>query len=216
MKLFYKLLLIIYGFVFAYPLSSQKSDWVFRKETEGIKAYTQKHDWSKFDEYRIETTIDGNLSAILAVFKDFDIYPVLFDGFDEIINHVNEPDRYVNYITINTPFPARNRDGVYVNELKYNQDQKLLHIDITCSDEYYNNDSGYVQIKNCNGFWDIKDIGGNKLKIVHQFVMDPGGNVPAFIINMQTVKNPLKTMKTLKKLILEPKYQNREFEILNP
>lgn len=191
-----------------------QDDWVFRKEVDGIKAYTQKHDWSKFDEYRIETTIDGTLPAILAVFKDFDVYPVLFDGFDKIVNHVNEYDEYINYITIKTPFPARNRDGVYVNKLSYDTQQKILHVDISCSEEYYDKESTYVQIKNCNGFWDIKDIGNDKLKIVHQFVMDPGGNVPAFIINMQTVKNPLKTITTLKKLILKPEYQNHEFEIL--
>lgn len=193
-----------------------QSEWTFRKEVEGIKAYTMKHDWSKFDEYRIEAEIEGSISSVLAVFRDYDVYPTLFNGFDKIINHVDESDRYINYITVKTPFPAKDRDGVYLNEMEYKSDEKLLHIDVSCTEEFYEPSRKYIQIKNCKGFWEIKEVANNKLEVVNQFVMDPGGNVPAFIINMQTVKNPIKTIKTLRELVLLPQYQNKQFEILQP
>ena len=191
-----------------------QDEWNLRKETAGIKAYTQKHDWSKFDEYRIETEMEGTLSSVLAVFRDYDVYPKLFDGFDEIVNHVDDEARYINYITVKTPFPARDRDGVYLNEISYDSQEQLLHIDVSCTNDYYEQSKKFIQIKNCSGFWDITQKDDKTLDIVHQFVMDPGGNVPAFIINIQTVKNPIKTIKTLRELVLLPKYQNKEFQIL--
>jgi len=66
---------------------------------------TQKHDWSKFDEYRIETEMNGTLSAVLAVFRDYDSYPQLFDGFDEIVNHVDETKHVTSIISrLKLPF----------------------------------------------------------------------------------------------------------------
>ncbi len=191
-----------------------QQEWKFRKEVEGIKAYTMKHDWSKFDEYRVEAEIEGSLSALLAVFRDYEVYPKLFDGFEKIINHVDEPDRYINYITVKTPFPAKDRDGVYLNEMDYDADKKMLRIEVSCTEQFYNPSRKYIQIKNCQGFWEIKENGNGTLEVVNQFVMDPGGNVPAFIINMQTVKNPIKTILSLRELILLPEYQNQQFEIL--
>ena len=125
-----------------------QEEWNLRKETDGIKAYTQKHDWSKFDEYRIETEMNGTLSAVLAVFRDYDSYPQLFDGFDEIVNHVDDEARYINYITVKTPFPARDRDGVYLNEIEYDAEKQLLHIDVSCTNEYYEPSKKFIQIKN--------------------------------------------------------------------
>ena len=207
------ILLIVFATIASFGIQAQ-DQWKLRKETDGIKAYTQKHDWSKFDEYRIETSMEGSLTSVLAVFRDYSIYPELFSGFDQIVNHIDEADHYVNYITVKTPFPAKNRDGVYSNKIEYDAQKQNLHIDVSCTDQFYEASNRFIQIKNCHGFWDISDNGDGTLDIVHQFVMDPGGNVPAFIINMQTVKNPIKTIKTLKRLVLLPEYQNREFEIL--
>jgi hypothetical protein len=199
----------------SFCLSAQETDWTFRNEENGIKAYTRKHDWSKFDEYRVEMTLKSEISNVLALFKDFDVYPELFPGTATVINHENEVDHYVNYIVVKTPFPAKNRDGVYINQLAYDAAKKNLHIDVSCTNDYYEKSSKNIQIENCKGFWDIKDIGNGQLNIVQQFVMDPGGVVPAFIINMQTVKNPMMTFEAIKKMANLPKYQNRKFEILN-
>ncbi len=202
------------AFIFMSSLAGQ-SNWNQRKDVDGIKAFTRKIDWTKFDEYRIETRMKGNLSALLAVFKDFDIYPELFDGIDGVTTHVDEPDKYVNYITVDAPFPAKDRDGVYLNELSYDDEKKLLHIEVSCVQDFYEPSNKYIQIEVCKGFWDVRQLPNGEIELVHQFVLDPGGLVPAFIINSQTVKNPVKSIKLLKELILLPKYQNKKFEILS-
>lgn len=210
-----RVLVTLISILIGFSVSAQEPEWEFRKEEDGIKAYTRKHDWSKFDEYRVEMTLKTSVSNILALFKDFDVYPELFPGTATVINHIDEPDQYVNYIIVKTPFPAKNRDGVYVNKLSYDSAAKNLHIDVSCTNEYYQKNSKNIQIENCKGFWDITDIGGGQVKVVQQFVMDPGGVVPAFIINMQTVKNPISTFSAIQKLSSLPKYQNKEFQILN-
>lgn len=201
---------------FGVAIIAQDGEWKFRKEENGIKAYTQKHDWTKFDEYRVEATLETNISNIIALFKDFSVYPSIFKGCDKVITHIDEPDRYVNYIISNAPFPAKDRDGVYQNVMSYDATKKSLHIDVTCINDYYEKSSKFIQIENCKGFWDITEVAPGKVEIVHQFVLDPGGIVPAFIINMQTVKAPIHTLSAMQKLVNLPKYQNKKFAILNP
>jgi hypothetical protein len=193
----------------------QGDEWKFRKEVNGIKAYTQKHDWTKFDEYRVETILETNISNILAVFKDFDVYPSVFKGCTQVITHLDEPDRYINYILSNAPFPAKDRDGVYQNVMTYDANKKRLHIDVSCINDYYEKSNKFIQIENCKGFWDITQIAPGQVEVIHQFVLDPGGIVPAWIINMQTVKAPLHALTSIKELVNLPKYQNKKFAILN-
>lgn len=209
-----RLFMLLVALIFGAQVFCQ-DDWTLRKEDEEIKAFTKKNDWSKFDTYRIEARMEGQLSALLAVFKDFEVYPELFEGIDEVVSYVDEADKYVNYITVRTPFPIKNRDGIYLNEMSYDDEKKFLHIDVSCINEYYKPSKKYLQIANCQGFWKITQLPNGQLDIVHQFVLDPGGYVPAFIINLQTVKNPIKSFKLLKELILLPKYQNKQFEILS-
>ena len=208
------LIIIVTALISASTLAGQ-DDWRLRKDVDGIKAYTREIDWTKFDEYRIESRMKGDISALLAVFKDFDVYAELFDGISDVTTHIDEPDKYLNYITVKAPFPAKNRDGVYLNELSYDEEKKLLHIQVSCVNDFYEPSKKYIQIEHCSGFWNITQLSDGNIDIVHQFVLDPGGFVPSFIINLQTTKNPIKSFKLLKELILLPKYQNQEFEILS-
>ena len=86
---------------------------------------------------------------------------------------------------------------------------------MSCVNDFYEPSKKYIQIEHCSGFWNITQLSDGNIDIVHQFVLDPGGFVPSFIINLQTTKNPIKSFKLLKELILLPKYQNQEFEILS-
>jgi hypothetical protein len=209
-----RLFILLAVLLFGSNLFGQE-EWTLRKNEGWIKAYTKKNDWTKFDTYRIEAQMEGEISALLAVFKDFDIYPELFDGIDEVATYVDEPNKYVNYITVNTPFPVKDRDGIYLNDMTYDEEKKLLSIDVSCVNEDYKPSKKYIQIAQCQGFWKITQLPNGYIDVAHQFVLDPGGFVPAFIINLQTVKNPIKTFKLLRELIVLPKYQNKQFEILS-
>ena len=90
-------------------------------------------------------------------------------------------------------------------------------MDIKCVDNEFLRDQGHrgILVTECGGFWKIKDLKNGKLVIAHQFYADPGGVVPAWIINKRTIDSPIKTIKTLRKLIKKEVYQNRVFEFIS-
>lgn len=191
------------------PLFSQTGkDWKFRKEKDGIKVYTKTVEGIKYHEYKVEAEIDGTLDRFYALFKDFEVYNDLFKDVKELNILSNTPDRHVTYLKTNTPFPARDREAVMENRFSFSSDPYQLRIDINCIDTYYQPSKKVVRINYCEGFWEASEKPSGKLFVIHRFIADPGGSIPAFIVNIKTIQNPLKTMTRVRELILSPKYQN--------
>jgi hypothetical protein len=184
-----------------------QGEWNLRKESDGIYAYTRSLEGSRFDEYRVETTMKGNLESFYALIKDFDSYPEFFADTENIQILKNLPDEHVMYIHTNAPFPAKDRDGVFRNVFRYLPDRDLLRIDISCVNDGYVASKRLIQIKSCGGFWEVTEKNQDEIFVRHQFVADPGGRVPAFIINLKTVQNPINTLKSIRDYIGSPKYQ---------
>jgi len=191
-----------------------QTPWELQKDEDGIEAYTRSRPGIKFKEYKVEMTMDATHSQILALFKDYERYPDLFPGTSDAKALLQEDDHYITYIKFNIPFPARDRDALFDNKMKYIAAEKLLQIDVDClTDEYETNDD-LIQIRFCEGVWKFQDIGGGKMKVVHQLIVDPAGFAPAFIINSKTVDDPIKTCKALRKLVNEPQYSGQSFTLL--
>lgn len=194
--------------------SHAQSEWKLRQEEDGITAYTRSVEGIKFDEYKVEMTIQASMSAIMAIFKDFEIYPDLFPGTKNIKVFLDEPDHHVTYIKFDLPFPARDRDGVFDNRIKYNKSQGNLIIDVNCLADKYDTDSDLVRIEYCQGGWSFTQLAGNKIKVEHNLVVNPGGLAPAFIVNSKLTKDPIKTLQQLRARISDDKYQGKTFALL--
>ena len=70
-----------------------------------------------------------------------------------------------------------------------------------------------VKTRSLVRYWEVRESGNGKIKITNQFAADPGGKIPAFIINLKTVQNPIKSILAIEKLIKLPKYQGRTLSI---
>jgi hypothetical protein len=55
------------------------------------------------------------------------------------------------------------------------------------------------------GSWEFIPLGNGTTKVYHNFGGDPGGKIPAWIVNMFLVDGPYKTMIGLRKLVEENK-----------
>jgi hypothetical protein len=52
------------------------------------------------------------------------------------------------------------------------------------------------------------------VEVTYEVHADPGGNLPAWVINMFLVDTPFNDLKNLQKQALLPKYANRKFDFL--
>jgi len=208
-----KQVLTLLIFLIASSVLAQE-DWKLRKEEDGITAYTKKRPGIKFNEYLVTATIDAELSQVMAIFKDFDSYTSIFPGTEDAKGYHDEPLHHVTYIKFNIPFPARDRDAVFINHLSYNKDERILAIDVKCDPDQYETNEKLIRITFCEGGWEFKDIGNGQISIRHNLIVDPAGMAPAFIVNSKTVDDPIKTIKSLREKIGHQKYKGHEYAVL--
>ena len=168
---------------------------------------------SKFNAYKVESTFPGNINAAVALFKDFDAYLELFNDISELRILEDKGDEYTLYYHFNTPFPAKDRDAVFHNKMTYDRKKKQLRISISCIDSEEREKKKIIRIDDCSGYWKFTQVNKEELHLVHSFESNPKGSLPAFIINRFTTRNPIYTLKKMKKMILRPKYQGRTFSL---
>lgn len=60
-------------------------------------------------------------------------------------------------------------------------------------------DDGFIRIKEIRGQWLIKFIDNENCKVTYQFMADPEGFLPGWVVNLFVVDGPYKTLKNLQK-----------------
>jgi len=194
---------------YAYP----QGEWAFKKEKYGTKAYTRSHPNYSIEEYKVETIIEADIVDIISIMADESSYLRIFQDIIELRFFNQRDDYFEIYLVNEAPFPARDRDGWFISQLSYDPDTKTARVDITCpSSEYHQRK--HIEITRCQGHWKFIQLEEGKVSLTQQFIADPGGFVPAFILNIFLVNNPLTTIRDLKKVLKEGSYTRKEFEFL--
>lgn len=188
---------------------AQDDGWKQRRDKNGITLSTRDVEWSRYHEYKVEMETIGSIEGFYSVLKDFSVYQELFRDVKSFDILLDQPDRHVVYLVNKTPFPAKDRDVILDNKFTANRDLSELTIAIACESEYDVPIRKYIRIERCSGFWKATKVANGKVRIEHQFVADPGGSIPAFIVNIKTVQNPLKTMDTLREMLVSSKYEDK-------
>jgi len=197
-----------------YSSIGAQSEWELKKEDEGILAYTRSREGIKFKEYKVEMEMSASLSQVMAIFKDFEVYTDLFPGTEDVKVLHNDPEHHITYIKFDIPFPARDRDAIFDNHLSYNEEEKSLIVDVKCLTDEYETNPKLIQILFCEGGWKFTDLENGKLLVHHNLIVDPAGAAPAWIVNSKTVKDPIRTLKSLRKMINDNKYRGHSFSLL--
>lgn len=190
-----------------------QGEWTYKKEKYDTKAYTRSHPDYSIDEYKIETILEADIADVISIMTEEISYTNMFKDLRDL-SFIKQTDDLIElYLIKEAPFPARDRDGYFISLFSYDERTRTARIDITCpSTEHHR--SGLVEITRCKGFWEFEQLEKNKIALTHQFIADPGGYVPAFILNMLLVNNPLMVIRDLRILLEKEDFKRKEFEFL--
>lgn len=178
------------------PLSvTTPGPWKLKKAKDTIEIYTRAYPDSPFKEFKATSVLDTTFEELLQELYDAPMYTPTCDfNISYRIASEKESSRFF-YYKQEMPWPLKDRD--VVTELKlveYTEDRIYLSIE-TVSDVLDIQDN-CLRIEKLSGFWLLeKEEGG--IRATQQIHMDPGGRVPAIIVNPLVVKGPFKTFKEL-------------------
>ena len=191
---------IIIGLLFLLPSVNEGvvEDWALKKDKDGIQIFTRKVEGSRIFEYKAVTTIEtDDLEKLVEIVFDAKEYPTWIEHVvqGEVLNHISDNEKMV-YSVAKLPFPFKNRD--VVTSMTLDKGPEYRQINIEGKPDYIDTKSKIIRVPQAKGFWRFERESKGTIVVHYQFLSDPGGQIPAWVINAFIVDGPYKTLINLK------------------
>ena len=188
---------ILYNLVFTGILSGQA--WNFIKERDGIKIYTRNEEDNPVKSFRGEMDLVASMEQISKIIGSIESFDWWADDISEIKVLDYSREKYIKYYLVyDVPWPLEDRD-LCVETLITNDTIKGTRlVKATPLVGVIPEKPDMVRIKNYWQSWTIEPSGEGILHLTLEGSVDPGGSIPAWIINMVIADTPLSIMRQVK------------------
>jgi hypothetical protein len=208
----YLILILLLFLCSIVTIGSAIAQWELVKDEDGIKVFLKRVPDSKIKEFKGVTNINSSLDSILAVLYDIDACPKWVHNCKYAIKltEISFNESYI-YQVINFPFPVRDRDLILKTVMTQNPETKDVTIKLNSAPDYIAETKNF-RIQKSTGYYSFKPLPDGTVEVTWQHYTDPGGGVPTWIVNSLILATPFKTLKNLKKLVHEQKYQEAKLK----
>jgi hypothetical protein len=172
--------------------------WHLVKDKDGVKVYTATAASGSLKYIKVDATLTGSIKKFISVFKDVPRQTSwVYKTKRSYIIRENADDDLLYYNETALPWPMSDRDVAI--HMKFKQDT-LHHVLFITSEgvptaiPVHNN---IVRVPLFQGNWTVHDIGYDKIQVRYFLNIDPGGSIPAWIINLFITKGPYETIMGL-------------------
>ena len=202
---------ITLSFLFLLTLIIAKADepWALSTNKEGIKVYTRHVPDSKIKAIKVECILNATPAQLVAVLLDIkgSMDWVYHTKSVNVIKQVSPSELYY-YSEVTIPWPVHNRD--FIAHIKVTQDPvtKVITGDAPCISDMVRVKDGIVRIEHSVGKWIITHTDSGQVKVEYTLHLDPGGSVPAWLLNMFITQGPTESFKKLKVQLQKNTYKN--------
>ena len=181
--------------------------WKLKSDKDGIKTYSRKLADSKINAVKIESVFSVSLSQFVAVIQDVRSYDnwIYNSKSTRIIKQVSPAEVYY-YSEVIFPWPTTNRDFVSHVVIHQHPRTKVVSVDANNVTGYVPEIANIVRITRSNAKWTITPLGGGQVKVEYILQVDPGGDLPSWLINPFASKGVIETFKNLRTQLKKPEY----------
>jgi hypothetical protein len=184
------------GALLASTPRAEEEGWVLAKSRDGVEVYTRDVPGSPLKEFRATGVIPAPLAEVVAWWRDASTFTQWIDSCVEARRVEGAAGAWGNYLKFDFPFPASDRDVVLHARLLEESESARVY-------EGGNVDGlvppvpGVVRVPSVRSRWEFRARGETATAVVYRQHLDPGGRLPAFILNRAAVDNPFETLRGL-------------------
>ncbi len=191
-----------------------QTNWQFKKEEDGIKVYTAKTPNSNFKTVKIEFNINTRQSQLVAYLMDVSKQNewVYANKKAVLLKKIN-PNQIVFYAVVSMPWPIANRD--YVSHITFTHpDAKTLKIDAITESGLMPEKAELIRVRYSEAHWMVSAISRDVQHVVYTVQFDPGGTLPAWLVNLFLAKGPIQTFQKLREGVNKPEFKNATVDFI--
>lgn len=196
-----RLLILFFAFVSMASFKRQSNnEWVYEQEKKGIKVFTKKGKWGRLRDSKATMFIASNPEQILATLTDFDNYSSWLPRCSKsrVVARLNDNESIV-HLFFNAPWPIKDRDCVIRVKI-HREANGTITLTETSEPKYIREEDDVVRIQQIQSLWKISPKSGG-VEVMNEYSSNPGGSLPDWMTNTESVENPLNTFENLKEEI---------------
>ncbi len=182
-----------------YHPPKKQRNWEKIVSSHGIEIFTRDQLESQYKEIKATLELDCSLNTFVGVITDYPNYKnwIYATGTSDLIEKVSDLE-YTMHQLIETPWPTDNRDVCM--RVKINQDETSGKVVIVNKSEpkLRPEAKGVVRVKRSDIRWEVIPVSKNRLKCTYYLNTEPGGSVPAWLINLFIAEGPYQSLYNLK------------------
>jgi hypothetical protein len=193
------LLALIFFFIYSKPVSAQ-NNWILQKEKNGIKISSRHTTISPFNDIRVELDLPGNIDQLAAILLDIKQYKE-WSYATKVARLVKQlgPGKLIYYTEIEVPWPATNR-YFYANfELVQDPVAHSMQVVAINLPEYGPVPKDLLKVTYSRGVWNVTTVSQKSIHIDYVLELNPGGSLPAWVLNLFSTKGPMETFENIKR-----------------
>lgn len=183
--------------------------WKLKKDKDGVQVYMQTKEGSPFKIVKTVTVLNTTLTKVAAVLLDVMKTPEWVYGTKTCsIIKQESPQVVYYYAEIDMPWPASNRDFAIRISMSQNPQTKVITVLAENQPTIIPEKKGLVRIPESSGKWTISSAGAGKVRVEYELQVNPGGSLPAGIVNMFSYEGPFESFRNLQRQVDKPAYAN--------
>ncbi len=180
--------------------SGQLPNCDLKKQADGISVYTCLTGNKKFKTLKAEFVLQNTTITELRNFLlQVDNYPSWqYNTINaEVLQKISDTE--IIYLSqVNAPWPVSDREILANFKISSESTEDQMQIDINSFSNTRPVREGLTRVTFIHGLWKVVRIKDNLLKIEYTLDIDPGGAVPAWLVNMAMAEGPYVSFKNLK------------------
>ncbi|GEA60160.1 START domain-containing protein [Vibrio comitans] len=189
------------------------TSWKEVKNSHGITVYNRSIEGSSFKAFRAEMTVESDLTTLMAVFNDVDVGTTWVENVDEmrLVKASSNMDN-VTYAMTKAPWPVADRDSVVHNHISQDPETLAVTIKQQAVPDELPRTKNKVRIETLHSTWVFTPISEKETRVTYQVFTEPGGSLPAWLVNKVAISQPYKTFQGLREMSQKPDYQKSPVE----
>ena len=190
---------------------NRSDSWEAFHEEDGIKLWRRDDPASQFVTFRGRGAIEAPIDQVAAVIRDSSRAPEwMADCVDAAtLRFLNVTDSIIYHRT-GSPVPfISDRDVVLKIDTQVEPARRAVLITFRQTEDRLRPPlEGIVRMPRLVGHWRLVVVGPTTTEVEYQVQADPGGALPAWLVNLVSKNLPLRTLQGLRRQVTAPGYEH--------
>ncbi|AKQ45362.1 hypothetical protein TH63_06475 [Rufibacter radiotolerans] len=200
-------LALFFGFLSLPPLWAQ-GKWELEKNQDGIAVYTRKTPELPIKQIRVVCELPGTPAQLVKVLKNVEHHSDwVYLNRKTVLLKQKDLNTIIYYTEADMPWPLTDRDMIAETRVLPAAKNKTVRVEVTGLPTYLPQKKNLVRIPYSLAVWEIVPVSKDRMKVEYTFSVNPGGSVPAWMVNATVATGPTITFSRLRDLLADMQVQ---------